>query len=48
VEKRPYLRYIEVKRRRSGHGHVVVYSLTDDAVQVVHIFHTAQNWRVKL
>ena len=45
---RPDLRYIQIRRRSKGHGHVAVYKINGDRVDVLHVFHTAQNWRAKL
>ena len=39
------LRYMLVRRKQKGHGHVVVYRFDDKVVDVLHIFHTAQDWR---
>jgi plasmid stabilization system protein ParE len=48
VGGRPDLRYILIRRRAKGHGHVAVYQFDDLGVQVLHIFHTAQDWQTKL
>jgi len=48
VELRPELRYIRISRRKRGHGHIVVYRVDEDAVSILHIFHTAQDWQTKL
>jgi plasmid stabilization system protein ParE len=48
VEFRPELRYIRISRRKRGHGHIAVYRVDADAVSVLHIFHTAQDWQTKL
>lgn len=45
---RPDLRYLLVRRKSSGHGHVVVYRIADIEVHVLHVFHTAQNWQSKI
>jgi plasmid stabilization system protein ParE len=42
------LRYIRIGRRKRGHGHIAVYRVDEDAVRVLHIFHTAQDWQTKL
>jgi plasmid stabilization system protein ParE len=41
------LRYLLVRRKKKGHGHVVVYRVGEEIVHVLHIFHTAQDWRSK-
>jgi plasmid stabilization system protein ParE len=48
VESRPDLRYILIRQRRRGHGHLAVYRVEKDAVSILHIFHTAQDWQTKL
>ena len=48
VESRPELRYIRISRRTRGHGHIAVYRVDADAVNVLHVFHTAQDWQAKL
>lgn len=48
VESRPDLRYIRISRRKRGHGHIAVYRVDVDKVNVLHIFHTAQDWQTKL
>ncbi len=41
------LRYLLVRRKRSGHGHVLVYRVHAETVHVLHVLHTAQDWRSK-
>lgn len=41
----PTIRYIVLKMRTRGHGHLAVYQVSDLRVEVLHIFHTAQDWR---
>jgi|ERR1700722_2100969 len=48
VPSRLGVRYILVRRRRRGHGHVVVYRVGEKAVTVAHVFHTAQDWQKKV
>ncbi len=48
VESRPELRYMRISRRKRGHGHIVVYRVDADAVNVLYVFHTAQDWQAKL
>lgn len=45
VEARPDLRYLLMRRKSRGHGHIVVYSISGEEIVVLHIFHTAQNWQ---
>jgi plasmid stabilization system protein ParE len=48
VPTRPKLSYIVIRRSRKGHGHVAVYELIGDVIQVLDFFHTAQDWQAKL
>jgi plasmid stabilization system protein ParE len=41
-------RFILIKRRAKGNGHVAVYTIDDYEVTVLHVFHTAQDWQNKL
>lgn len=43
----PGLRYM-VLRKGHGHGHVVIYEVKDDTVEVLAYFHTRQDWKGKL
>ncbi|MEQ1932482.1 MAG: type II toxin-antitoxin system RelE/ParE family toxin [Fimbriimonadaceae bacterium] len=46
----PNLRYQVLKLRSKGDGHVIVYrvDLLAKEVDLLHIFHTKQDWREKL
>lgn len=48
VESRPELRYILIRQRNRGDGHLAVFRVREGAVSVLHIFHTAQDWQSKL
>src|SRR5690349_15666904 len=48
VRSRPDLRYITIRRSVKGHGHVTVYHFDDKQIDVLHVFHTAQDWQNKL
>ena len=48
VATAPELRYIVIKRTSKGQGHVAVYEITDDQVNVLNFYHTAQDWQGKL
>jgi len=48
VAGRPDLRYLLIRRKARGYGHVVVYRLTDASVEVLHVFHSAQDWQSRL
>src|SRR5689334_10396837 len=43
VEVRPELRQITFKQGRRGHGHTVIYRVTDKSVVILHVYHTAQD-----
>jgi len=45
VPGRADLRYVLVRRRSRGHGHVLVYGVGAAMVTVAHVFHTAQDWQ---
>jgi plasmid stabilization system protein ParE len=45
VPSRTDLRYILIKRKSKGHGHIAVYRYDDVEVHVLHLFHTAQDWQ---
>lgn len=48
VSTRLELKYVLMRRKARRHGHVAVYTVDDNAVNILHVFHTAQNWRTKL
>lgn len=48
VESRPEYRYILIRRKAQGHGHVAVYRCDDKEIHVLHVFHTAQDWQTAL
>lgn len=41
-------RYITILRRPKSHGHIAVYNVDSETVQILHLFHTAQDWRNKI
>jgi len=48
VPTRPEYRYITIKRRQPGYGHVAIDEIVGDTVKILDYFHTAQNWQAKL
>ena len=48
VPGRPEYRYTVIRRRSGGHGHVAVYRLREGLIEVLHLFHTAQDWQTRL
>jgi plasmid stabilization system protein ParE len=41
----PDIQYVHLRRKSKGHGHVAVYRVNNDAVNVLHVFHTSQDWQ---
>lgn len=48
IEEYPGLPRHLAKRRSRGHGHIIFYRMTDAAIEVIHLFHSAQDWNTKL
>jgi plasmid stabilization system protein ParE len=48
VPSRTDLRYLTVRRKGARHGHLALYLVHEDDVEVVAIFHTAQNWQRRI
>jgi plasmid stabilization system protein ParE len=48
VAGRSDLRYIVIRQKTKGHGHIAVYRFNDKEVDVLHVFHSAQDWPAKL
>ena len=48
VPDRPELRHVIIRRKPKGHGHIAVYRVSSQAVEVLHIFHSAQNWQTRV
>jgi len=48
VSSRPDLRYIEIRRKTGGYSHFAIYSVGDQAVNLLHVFHSSQDWENKL
>jgi hypothetical protein len=42
------LHYIVIQRSKRGHGHVAIYEIIDNKVNVIDYYHTAQDWQSKL
>ena len=42
---RPNYRYLVMRRRKKWHGHLAVYRYDDKTIDVLHAFHTAQDWQ---
>ncbi len=37
-----------MKQKSNRYGHVIVYQIREESFQVLHIFHSAQNWQDEL
>jgi len=48
IDSSPQYRYLVLKLRKQGHGHLVVYQVHDDFVEVLTYYHTAQDWKTKI
>ena len=48
VDGRADLRYIQIRKRSKGHGHVALYTVDPGAVTIIHVFHTSQDWQSKI
>lgn len=48
VAARADYRYVTVKRSPQGHGHLIVYLVTDTSVEVLAFLHTRQDWQGKI
>jgi plasmid stabilization system protein ParE len=45
VPASPRLRFITIRRRTGGHGHIAVFSLNDESILIVDYFHSAEDWQ---
>jgi plasmid stabilization system protein ParE len=48
IDTRPNLRYVVIRRRSRGHGHIAVYTVHGKTVRVLHVFHSAQDWAAQI
>ena len=48
VPTRPDFKYVTIKPRRKGHGHIVVYEIVEHRIRVLRYFHTSQDWQNKM
>jgi len=45
VPSRKGYRYVNLRKKNRGQGHVAVYRFNDVIVEILHVFHSAQNWQ---
>ena len=50
VPQRTSLRFVVIKKSNlsGAYGHIAVYRVTEELVEVIDFFHTSQNWQGKL
>ncbi len=44
----PGLQYVLVRRKSAAHGHIAIFRRDEHAINVVHVFHSAQDWQQRL
>src|SRR5438874_228634 len=37
--------YLLMRRKSRGHGHIAVYEIAENAIIILHVFHSAQDWQ---
>ena len=42
------LRRLLIQRKAGGYGHIAIYRVTEDLIQVLLLYHTSQNWQEHL
>lgn len=49
LSKRNGFRFVIVKKSRAkaSFGHVIIFRIESNRLEVLHVFHTAQDWRTK-
>lgn len=48
VISRPNVNYILMQRKSKRHGHVAVYRIFGGQIEILHVFHSAQDWQAKI
>lgn len=48
VPSLPGLRYVLIRRKSAAHGHIAIFRRDEQLINVVHVFHTAQDWQQRL
>jgi len=41
----PNLRYLVIRRKPRGYGHIAVYEIHERTIVILHVFHTSQDWQ---
>ncbi len=44
----PDLRFLLIRRKPRGYGHIAVYEIRAAAIIILHVFHTSQDWQRRL
>ena len=44
----PKLRRLLIRRRSSGHGHIAIYRISAQQIDILYVFHSAQDWQSKI
>jgi len=48
VPKYSAYRYVTIKKKSGGHGHVLIYLIQKKEICALYFFHTAQDWPAQL
>ena len=48
VKSRPSTRSYQVRKGSARHGHVAIFRIVGETLEVLHVFHSAQDWRKRL
>jgi plasmid stabilization system protein ParE len=50
IDNAPELRHVFAKKRNRAHGHIIIYGIDEaaKAVNILHVFHTRQDYQGRL
>jgi plasmid stabilization system protein ParE len=48
IAVRPDYRYVTIRRSSRGHGHLIIYLVTESSVEILAFLHTRQDWQGKI
>ena len=48
VPTRDSFRYLVIKRRNRGYGHIIIFQIEEESMLILHYYHTAQDWQTKI